>query len=356
MPEPTTASYDADGTGAVDLVNFVAMVRDFDWALCGPGSPHGAQDAALLADQGLYEAAFPHDALGFKVRNDLSRPGEVAVSSILDPGNAEKGMFLGDAVVAVNGAPLGYANDHRVLAVKIKGLGRPLRLTFRRNFCEADVAAEKAEKTKRQQDTEARLAEQQQQQAAQARAEASGGGNSAAKLATEDDQLTEDGGDSSAAGSPTMGSLAGSLGGDGNDDDDDYGSDDESVLSSSAASREERRAAAGQRSTATAVGNGFTYEELRAAFLTFDADESDALDTFELAACLASLLQRPVSTPEMVRLVQEFDDDASNTLDLGEFLRMFREHDFSKEVRGSGPSLWLLATCLVADRPAVLLC
>lgn len=35
---------------------------------------------------------------------------------------------------------------------------------------------------------------------------------------------------------------------------------------------------------------------------------------------------------EQVRLIEEFDDDESNTIELGEFLRMFREYDFAAPV------------------------
>ena len=36
-------------------------------------------------------------------------------------------------VFAVNGAPMGWVSHHKVLAEKIRGLDRPIRLTFKRD-------------------------------------------------------------------------------------------------------------------------------------------------------------------------------------------------------------------------------
>jgi len=319
VPCPTLLrSYDQGGNGTVDLVSFIAMMRDFDWSVTAEESEHAQADAQLLEDQGLYEVDFQKSKLGFKVRNDPTRPGEIAVSAIMDADN-EGRIHLGDGVLAVNGAPLGYANDHRILAFKIKDLSRPLRLTFRRKFNEAPVAAEEAAKK-----AEKAQAVKQQLQA----------GNEESKLSAEDGSAA--GGNAEGAdregqdNSVKSGDNATSS----NDDDDD---DDASVLSISVASLDRPHfslmADSSSSSSATLIGNGFTFEQLSAAFREFDVDFSNALDTFELSACLASLVKRPITTPEMVRLVHEFDEHETNTLDFGEFLRMFREHDFSKEVR-----------------------
>ena len=48
----------------------------------------------------------------------------------------------------MNGAPLGYANDHKVLAAKIKDLRRPLKITLRRNHNEKALALHKLAKEK----------------------------------------------------------------------------------------------------------------------------------------------------------------------------------------------------------------
>lgn len=53
----------------------------------------------------------------------------MVVNAVTDPLNINS-IFPGDIVVAVNGAPLGYVLDHRVLAGKIKVLGRPMKITF----------------------------------------------------------------------------------------------------------------------------------------------------------------------------------------------------------------------------------
>lgn len=295
----------------MDLVNFIAMMRDFDWSVTAEASEHAKADAKLLQDQGLYEVDFHESMLGFKVRNDPGRPGEIAVSAIMDSDN-EGRIHLGDSVLAVNGAPLGYANDHRILAFKIKDLSRPLRLTFRRNFNEAAVAVEEAQKKKAKE----QAAKQQQQQQQQA-------GSEESKHAT-----GEGGGQGDSVES---GDVATNSNGDYDDDDDD---DDASVLSISVASLDRPYPSLmADASSFTLIGNGFTFEQLSAAFRKFDVDFSNALDTFELSACLMSLVKRPITTPEMVRLVHEFDEHETNTLDFGEFLRMFREHDFSKEVR-----------------------
>ena len=43
-------------------------------------------------------------------------------------------LYLGDTVVAINGAPLGWVTDHQVLADKVGPLERPVKVTFRREY------------------------------------------------------------------------------------------------------------------------------------------------------------------------------------------------------------------------------
>ena len=53
------------------------------------------------------------------------------VIEIVEPSLVESGVIaVGDAIIAVNGAPLAAVGHHRALADKIAPLGRPLRLTF----------------------------------------------------------------------------------------------------------------------------------------------------------------------------------------------------------------------------------
>ena len=49
-------------------------------------------------------------------------------------------IWLGDTVLAINGAPLGWVTDHKVLAEKVKPLSRPVKVTFRREFREDEMS------------------------------------------------------------------------------------------------------------------------------------------------------------------------------------------------------------------------
>ena len=77
---------------------------------------------------------FRQSSLGFRVSNDIAR-GVVVVREIagLPPKEFDGRIQIGDVIVAVNGAPLGWINHQKALAQRIRGLGRPLRLTFWRD-------------------------------------------------------------------------------------------------------------------------------------------------------------------------------------------------------------------------------
>ena len=77
-----------------------------------------------------YEHEFTKESLGFSVRN-VFEIGTIVVSKLTDP--ALEGILdLGDTVIAVNGAPLGWVTDPRVLAEKVKPLSRPVKISFAR--------------------------------------------------------------------------------------------------------------------------------------------------------------------------------------------------------------------------------
>jgi Ca2+-binding EF-hand superfamily protein len=257
--------YDADGSGKIDLDEFLAMVKGFDWA--GKGSELEKQDAELLKQQGLYEAVFRKKSMGFKVKNDKQNPGEALVSSIDEDNQGH--MFLGDTVVAVNGAPLGYANGPRALAIKVKDLLRPLKITFRRNNNEDAVSATNAsrlEKKKRR-----------------AMLEASKSAAPSPPLPSPEKKIevlphgevkVTQAGETKSNSADT--NVADSKGGHLND---------------------ERQA--------KKPSSGFTKKQITEAFRKYDRDGSNSLDTFELGDALASLVGRSIPTAEMVRSNQQ---------------------------------------------------
>lgn len=62
-----------------------------------------------------------------------------------------------------------------------------------------------------------------------------------------------------------------------------------------------------------------------------DRDSSGDLDTFEMAAAVESLLGAPPTTKQVMAIVEEFDDDHTNTLDLDEFENVIREFDWTNQ-------------------------
>ena len=78
----------------------------------------------------MYEVIFSKATLGFTVKN-LVKEGTIVVNRIVDKANVGK-IFLGDTIMAINGAPLGFVTDHKLLARKIKPLKRPIKITFKR--------------------------------------------------------------------------------------------------------------------------------------------------------------------------------------------------------------------------------
>ena len=148
------------------------MIRSIDVShFERPTTPQRPATAGGTIDEVTFEVTFRQPSLGFRVMNDAERgvivvkdtikphqpkadergeaPGEAPGAPPTTPGGLkDRGDFLdrriepGLIVWAVNGAPLGWVSHHKVLAEKIRGLGRPLRLTFKR-----DVGGEEAAET-----------------------------------------------------------------------------------------------------------------------------------------------------------------------------------------------------------------
>jgi len=100
---------------------FSSLIKQFDWS-------SAAATAALGAL--TYEHVFQEKSLGFRVRSVAGR-GIIVVSKVVEPSLAGV-VNENDTVVAVNGAPLGFVTDHKVLQEKIKPLRRPVRVTFQK--------------------------------------------------------------------------------------------------------------------------------------------------------------------------------------------------------------------------------
>jgi hypothetical protein len=98
---------------------FLKLVRHFDWE---------AEEHQAGLPEGLFEVTFPDKSLGFSVQ-EVSGKGMIAVSKVF--AEALKGkLSLGDTVLAINGAPLGFVTDPKVLGQKVGPLRRPVRITF----------------------------------------------------------------------------------------------------------------------------------------------------------------------------------------------------------------------------------
>jgi Ca2+-binding EF-hand superfamily protein len=109
----------AETNNVLKLDQFVKLVRQFDWE---------AEEHLAGLPEGLYEVTFPDKSLGFSVQ-EVPGKGMIAVSKIGTL--ALKGQLsLGDTVLAINGAPLGFVTDPKVLGQKVGPLRRPLRITF----------------------------------------------------------------------------------------------------------------------------------------------------------------------------------------------------------------------------------
>ena len=106
---------------ALDFEQFTRLCKHFDWE---------SNDFLNCLQDSMYEIEFSKPQLGFRVKNVQAR-GLIVVSKVEDP-ELEGKIKQNDTIVAVNGAPLGYVTDHKVLAEKIKSLGRPLKMTFER--------------------------------------------------------------------------------------------------------------------------------------------------------------------------------------------------------------------------------
>mmetsp|Transcript_28461 Transcript_28461/g.63541 ORF Transcript_28461/g.63541 Transcript_28461/m.63541 type:complete len:516 (-) Transcript_28461:74-1621(-) len=126
-------------TNTLDMAQFKDLARKF-----GKGHFDRVSDE-IGADQYFYEHSFGKPSLGFGVRN-IPELGTIVVSKISDP-DLVGAIEIGDTVIAVNGAPLGWIKETRVLGDKVKPLRRPVRITFAttdaRSVSEADNTSSK---------------------------------------------------------------------------------------------------------------------------------------------------------------------------------------------------------------------
>lgn len=114
------ASGAAATNNSLTLAQFTFLVRTFDWAesarLHNSAAARGLASDATASGLGprQYEHTFMHESLGFQVRAGATAGrGRVVVAGVTAP--ALHGVVAsGDAVLAVNGAPLGWAVDPKV--------------------------------------------------------------------------------------------------------------------------------------------------------------------------------------------------------------------------------------------------
>jgi hypothetical protein len=96
------ASGNDSTTNKISIAQFKTMFQSTDWE-----SP----DSGLPAS--MYEVSFPDAKLGFSVRS-VPEKGIIVVLAVVDQKLAGT-VKPNDTVIAVNGAPLGYVSDHKVL-------------------------------------------------------------------------------------------------------------------------------------------------------------------------------------------------------------------------------------------------
>ena len=109
----------ADKTNKLSLSQFEALVQTFNM---------NAGDGDLAGN--IYEHDFHNDKVGFRIRNVVEE-GIITVKSITNSA-LEGEIGINDTIFAINGAPLGFVTDHRILAEKLKSLARPVRISFQR--------------------------------------------------------------------------------------------------------------------------------------------------------------------------------------------------------------------------------
>ena len=112
-------------TNTLDLSQFSRLAHRFSKGEFG--DPSGQANDTVLED-GFYEHEFKKLSVGFRVKNVLET-GSIVVSKVNDP-DLEGLVEVGDTVIAVNGAPLGWVKRPEVLGEKVKELPRPVRISF----------------------------------------------------------------------------------------------------------------------------------------------------------------------------------------------------------------------------------
>ena len=121
----------AADNNVLSLEQFSTLVHAFNW------------DDPSLKDglpEGHFEVTFNDKGLGFAVATD-EKKGTMIVSRIGNQ-HLRKVLNLGDNVVAINGAPLGFVTDPAMLAKKVGPMRRPLRITFAKATEESETLPE----------------------------------------------------------------------------------------------------------------------------------------------------------------------------------------------------------------------
>jgi Ca2+-binding EF-hand superfamily protein len=283
---------------------FSSLIQRFDW---------GSAAATAALGSSFYEHVFPDTSLGFRVRSVAGR-GLIVVSKVVDPSLAGF-ISENDTVLAVNGAPLGFVTDHKVLQEKIKPLRRPVRVTFEK-YAESSglsVAAGHSPSTLRAAPLDDSAAGEESQSS-----------QTAAAVATSEPGITSSSGAAAAAAAMTAEAVAEAVAGllgppsprstetneavaAGRRRADADAAEEEAASGSGSPNRRVHSAGSsidsGGPPAAAASFGQWSHEALYAAFQTYDRDRSGNLDTFELGPCLADLLGAPPSTAVMHALV-----------------------------------------------------
>jgi len=100
---------------ALTLTQFARLVRSHDWDQADGGGEEGEgddNDEGSILDEAFFEVVCERESLGFSLRGDGAR-GLLLVADISDP-SLSGTIRAEDAIVAINGAPLGFVSDPEV--------------------------------------------------------------------------------------------------------------------------------------------------------------------------------------------------------------------------------------------------
>ena len=104
---------------------FLTALKTFEWKARDFTAPPVSFFGGVI-----YECDFWKPTLGFRVKMD-EQDGLLSVSDVVDD-DVRPVVGKNDIIRAINGAPLGLGTNMPSLAAKMRGLKRPIRLTFER--------------------------------------------------------------------------------------------------------------------------------------------------------------------------------------------------------------------------------